>query len=69
MYAAFRSQVEDSMIEDIIYSLVIPFIYDVDILLHSLLYGYFLHSIRHSLGFDICKPFCTTATSLDIQQT
>ena len=69
VYAVFRSQAENNMIEDIIYSLVIPFIYDVDILLHSLLYGYFLHSIGHSLGFVICQSFCNSATSSEIQQT
>ena len=66
VYTILRSQVEDSMIEDIIYSLIMPLIYNVDILLHSILYGYFLHSIGHSLGFDICQSFCTSATSSEI---
>ena len=61
-YAILGSQVEDGMIEDIIYSLIMPFIYNIVILLHSLFYGYFLYSMGQSPGLDICRSFCTSAT-------
>ena len=39
------------------FALIIPFVYSLSILLHSVLYGYFLHSIRESLGLNICQCF------------
>ena len=47
----------ESLFSTIWFSLVIPLTYNVNILLHSILYGFFLHSIRESLGFNICQCF------------
>ena len=52
-----QSQDEDSLFAVIWFSLAVPLTHNVNILLHSVLYGFFLHSIRESLGFNICQCF------------
>ena len=58
IFAVLQTQVEYSMVKVIIYSLIMPFVFNVNVLLHSVLYGYFLHSIRQSLGHNTCHCFC-----------
>ena len=55
--AIIQRQVGHGLFKAIWFSLIIPFIHNFSILLHSVLYGYFLHSIRESLGLIICKNF------------
>ena len=50
-----QSEGGSSLLKAIWFLVAIPFIYNVSILLHSVLYGYFLHSIRESLGLKICQ--------------
>ena len=52
-----QSQTGHDMFKAIWFSLVIAFIYQFSILLHSILYGYFLHSIRESLRLNFCQHF------------
>ena len=47
----------ESLFSTIWLSLAVPLTYYFNILLHSVLYGFFLHSIRESLGFNICRCF------------
>ena len=55
--ATVTTHVEESLVKTIVRSSVLNFILQITILVHSLLYGCFLHSIRESLGFDICRCF------------
>ena len=52
-----QSQVGNDLFKAIWFSLVIAFAHKFNILLHSVLYGYFLHSIRQSLGLNNCQCF------------
>ena len=52
-----QSQAEGSLFAVIWFSLTVPLTHNINILLHSVLYGFFLHSIRESLGFNICRCF------------
>ena len=52
-----QSQAGHDMFKAIWFSLVYTSIYKFSILLHSVLYGYFLSSIRESLGLNICQCF------------
>ena len=52
-----QSQSVESLFSTIWFALVVPLTNNVNILLHSVLYGFFLHSIRQSLGFNICQCF------------
>ena len=60
-FAVLQAHVEYSMAKVIIYSSILPFIFNVNVLLHSILYGYFLRSIRQSLGHNICHCFCISS--------
>jgi len=57
VYTIVQVQIRNYLAETIIFLLVANFTSNLNILLHSLLYGYFLHSIRESLGFNICLCF------------
>jgi len=52
-----QSQVRNGLVKVVIFPLVVNFTFYLNILLHSLLYGYFLHSIRESLGLNTCLCF------------
>ena len=52
--AIIQRQAGHAQFKAIWFALIINFAYNFNILLHSVLYGYFLHSIRESLGLNIC---------------
>jgi len=57
IFAIVPSQVKHRLTKVIVFSLVTNLISNFNILFNSLLYGYFLHYIRESLGFNICLCF------------
>ena len=53
-----QSQTEESLFSAIWFSMIVPLTLNINVLLHSVLYGFFLHSIRESLGFNnVCWCF------------
>ena len=51
---AIQRKVGNGLFTAIWFSLIIPFVHNFSILLHSVLYGYFLQCIRESLRLNIC---------------